>query len=74
MAYRAPARLVLDDIWESVVEALVPGPPVSMLCTSRRHTLSVDLAGSFDAAQETGSALHGAGQSAARSEGCMLIS
>ena len=35
---------------------------------------SVDLAGSFDAAQETESALHGAGQSAARSDGCMLIS
>jgi NB-ARC domain len=30
------ALLVLDDIWESEVEALVPGPPVSMLCTSRR--------------------------------------
>ena len=39
MACRAPALLVLDDIWESEVEALVPGPPVSMLCTSRRHTL-----------------------------------
>jgi hypothetical protein len=27
----------LDDIWEDDVEALVPGPPVSLLCTSRRH-------------------------------------
>jgi hypothetical protein len=33
------ALLVLDDIWENDVEALAPGPPVSMLCTSRRHTL-----------------------------------
>jgi hypothetical protein len=31
--------LVLDDIWEVDVEALVPGPPVSLLCTSRRHAL-----------------------------------
>jgi hypothetical protein len=33
------ALLVLDDIWENDVEALVPGPPVSLLCTSRRHAL-----------------------------------
>jgi tetratricopeptide (TPR) repeat protein len=31
------ALLVLDDIWENDVEALVPGPPISLLCTSRRH-------------------------------------
>jgi hypothetical protein len=30
---------MLDDIWENDVEALVPGPPVSLLCTSRRHSL-----------------------------------
>jgi len=33
------ALLVLDDIWENDVMALVPGPPVSLLCTSRRHSL-----------------------------------
>jgi tetratricopeptide (TPR) repeat protein len=33
------ALLVLDDIWENDVEALVPGPPVSLLFTSRRHAL-----------------------------------
>jgi tetratricopeptide (TPR) repeat protein len=33
------ALLVLDDIWENDVEALVPGPPVSLLCTSHRHVL-----------------------------------
>jgi TIR domain-containing protein/NB-ARC domain-containing protein len=33
------ALLVLDDIWENNVEALVPGPQVSLLCTSRRHAL-----------------------------------
>jgi hypothetical protein len=33
------ALLVLDDILENDVEALVPGPPVSWLCTSRRHAL-----------------------------------
>ena len=33
------ALLVLDDIWENDVTALVPGPPVSLLCTSRRRSL-----------------------------------
>jgi hypothetical protein len=33
------ALLVLDDIWENDVIALTPGPPVSLLCTSRRHSL-----------------------------------
>jgi hypothetical protein len=33
------ALLVLDDIWGNDVEALVPGPPISLLCTSRRHSL-----------------------------------
>jgi hypothetical protein len=33
------ALLVLDDIWENDVQALVPGPPVSLLCTSRRRSL-----------------------------------
>jgi hypothetical protein len=33
------ALLVLDDIWENEVKALVPGPPVSVLCTSRRRSL-----------------------------------
>jgi len=31
--------LVLDDIWENDVKALAAGPPVSMLCTSRRRSL-----------------------------------
>jgi hypothetical protein len=31
--------LVLDDIWENDVEEFVPGPPVSLLCTSRRRSL-----------------------------------
>jgi tetratricopeptide (TPR) repeat protein len=31
--------LVLDDIWDSDVKALAPGPPVSLLCTSRRRSL-----------------------------------
>ena len=43
-------------------------------CPVLRSRCSARLAGSFDGAQETGSALHGAGRSAARSEGCMLIS
>jgi len=30
---------VLDDIWENDVIALAPGPPVSLLCTSRRRSL-----------------------------------
>jgi hypothetical protein len=34
------ALLVLDDIWENDVKALAPGPPVSLLCTSRRRSLS----------------------------------
>jgi hypothetical protein len=29
------ALLVLDDIWENDVKELAPGPPVSLLCTSR---------------------------------------
>src|SRR5208282_3958568 len=33
------ALLVLDDIWENDVMALAPGPPVSLLCTSRRRSL-----------------------------------
>ena len=33
------ALLVLDDIWENDVKALAPGPPVSLLCTSRRRSL-----------------------------------
>jgi tetratricopeptide (TPR) repeat protein len=33
------ALLVLDDIWENDVKDLAPGPPVSLLCTSRRHFL-----------------------------------
>jgi tetratricopeptide (TPR) repeat protein len=33
------ALLVLDDIWENDVIALAPGPPVSLLCTSRRRSL-----------------------------------
>jgi tetratricopeptide (TPR) repeat protein len=31
--------LVLDDVWENDVKALMPGPPVSLLCTSRRRSL-----------------------------------
>jgi len=30
---------VLDDIWENDVKDLAPGPPVSLLCTSRRRSL-----------------------------------
>jgi tetratricopeptide (TPR) repeat protein len=33
------ALLVLDDTWENDVMALVAGPPVSVLCTSRRRSL-----------------------------------
>jgi tetratricopeptide (TPR) repeat protein len=33
------ALLVLDDIWENDAKALAPGPPVSLLCASRRHSL-----------------------------------
>jgi len=33
------ALLVLDDISENDVKALAPGPPVSLLCTSRRRSL-----------------------------------
>src|SRR5271166_1612360 len=33
------ALLVLDDIWENDVMTLAPGPPVSLLCTSRRRSL-----------------------------------
>jgi hypothetical protein len=33
------ALLVLDDIWEDDVKDLAPGPPVSLLCTSRRRSL-----------------------------------
>src|SRR5271166_2687120 len=33
------ALLVLDDVWENDVKQLVPGPPVSLLCTSRRRSL-----------------------------------
>jgi NB-ARC domain len=33
------ALLVLDDIWENDMKALAPGPPVSLLCTSRRRSL-----------------------------------
>jgi hypothetical protein len=33
------ALLVLDDVWDNDMVALVPGPPVSLLCTSRRHSL-----------------------------------
>jgi tetratricopeptide (TPR) repeat protein len=33
------ALLVLDDIWENDVRALIPGPTVSVLCTSRRRSL-----------------------------------
>jgi len=33
------ALLVLDDIWENDVKALAPGPPVSVLCTSRQRSL-----------------------------------
>jgi hypothetical protein len=33
------ALLVLDDIWENDVGAIDPGPPVSLLCTSRRRSL-----------------------------------
>jgi TIR domain/NB-ARC domain len=34
------ALLVLDDIWENdVMKELAPGPPVSLLCTSRRRSL-----------------------------------
>jgi tetratricopeptide (TPR) repeat protein len=31
--------LVLDDIWNNDVKQLMPGPPVSVLCTSRQHHL-----------------------------------
>jgi hypothetical protein len=41
------ALLVLDDIWENDVMALVVGPPVSLLCTSRRRSLPVGFSGSF---------------------------
>ena len=33
------ALLVLDDIWENDVKAFAPGPPISVLCTSRRRSL-----------------------------------
>jgi tetratricopeptide (TPR) repeat protein len=33
------ALLVLDDVWENDVKELAPGPPVSLLCTSRRRAL-----------------------------------
>jgi hypothetical protein len=33
------ALLVFDDVWENDVMALVAGPPVSLLCTSRRRSL-----------------------------------
>jgi hypothetical protein len=33
------ALLVLDDIWVNDLEALIPGPPASLLCTSRRRSL-----------------------------------
>jgi hypothetical protein len=33
------ALLVLDDIWENDVIAFAPGPPVSLLCTSRQRSL-----------------------------------
>jgi len=33
------ALLLLDDIWENDVIALAPGPPASLLCTSRRRAL-----------------------------------
>jgi hypothetical protein len=33
------ALLLLDNIWENDVTALVPGPPVSLLCMSRRRSL-----------------------------------
>jgi hypothetical protein len=33
------ALLVVDDIWEDDVKDLAPGPPVSLLCTSRRRSL-----------------------------------
>jgi tetratricopeptide (TPR) repeat protein len=36
---RRRALLVLDDIWENDVKALAPGPPASLLCTSRRRSL-----------------------------------
>jgi tetratricopeptide (TPR) repeat protein len=36
---RRRALLVLDDIRENDVKALVPGPPASLLCTSRRRSL-----------------------------------
>jgi hypothetical protein len=29
----------VDDIWEDDVKDLAPGPPVSLLCTSRRRSL-----------------------------------
>jgi NB-ARC domain len=37
---RRRALLVLDDTWENDVKALAPGPPVSLLFTSRRRSLS----------------------------------
>jgi NB-ARC domain len=33
------ALLMLDDIWENDMKALVPGAPASLLCTSRRRAL-----------------------------------
>ena len=39
MAFRTPGSVVLDDIWENNVKALAPGPPVSVLCTSRQRSL-----------------------------------
>lgn len=37
---KAPRRslLILDDIWSSDVKILLPGPPVSVLCTSRQRS------------------------------------
>jgi hypothetical protein len=36
---KRPALLVLDDVLENDVEALLPGPPVPLLCTARRRAL-----------------------------------
>jgi hypothetical protein len=46
------ALLVLDDIWENDVEALLPGPPVSLLCTSRHRSLPWISPGSFTGSEK----------------------
>jgi hypothetical protein len=46
------ALLVLDDIWETDVEALVPGPPVSFAMHVAPACACVDFAGSFGGSEK----------------------